>query len=238
MTALRRAVRSATRSRCQDAGGGGATFQMPLSAAKPLQTRTTAHKTRRTIDNPSYTVPLAILLPANLRNPAAPKCAYDSLLSSNTHGIMRNPLLIVPLLLLSSTLATAQPTEKVDLNVIHRIKEEALGRGSKVMDHMFYMTDVHGPRLTDSKGHRMAAEWAVERLKEYGLSNVHLEKWGPFGKAWNLELYSGHMIAPQYQPLIAYPVAWTPGTNGVVSGEPILLPTQTQAEMDAFKGKL
>src|ERR1035438_804949 len=82
--------------------------------------------------------------------------------------------------------------EKVDLNTIHRIKEEALGRNSKVMDHAFYLTDVNGPRLQSSKGYRAAADWAVKRLQEYGLSNVHLEKWAPFGKGWNLELYSGH----------------------------------------------
>src|SRR6185369_11735010 len=34
MRALRRAERSATRSRCQEAGGAGATFQTPVSAAK------------------------------------------------------------------------------------------------------------------------------------------------------------------------------------------------------------
>jgi hypothetical protein len=151
---------------------------------------------------------------------------------------MQKTLFLAPLLLLGPTLATAQPAEKVDLNVIHRIKEEALGRGSKVMDHLFYMTDVNGPRLTNSKGHRMAGEWAVKRLNEYGLSNVHLEKWGPFGKGWNLESYSGHMLAPQYQPIIAYPVAWTPGTNGVVAGDPMMVTLQTQEDLDKNKGKL
>src|SRR5262245_39189071 len=150
---------------------------------------------------------------------------------------MRNTLLATPLLLLGAMLATAQPTEKVDLNVIHRIKEETFAR-SKVMDHMFWMTDANGPRLTDSKGHRKAAEWAVGRLKEYGLSNAHLEKWGPFGKAWNLEYYSGHMLQPMYQPIIAMPVAWTPGLNGVLTGEPVLVSTQSQADLDQSKGKL
>jgi hypothetical protein len=151
---------------------------------------------------------------------------------------MRISQLAASLLVLAPVLAVAQPAEKVDLNMIHRIKEEALGRNSKVMDHMFYLTDVNGPRLTDSKGYRAAGEWAVKRLKEYGLENVHLEKWGPFGKAWNVEFYSGHMIEPQYQTIIAYPVAWTPGTNGVVSGQPVLVTPQTQEELDAFKGKL
>src|SRR5215468_9119135 len=84
------------------------------------------------------------------------------------------------LLVLTPVLALAQPAEKVDLNMIHRIKEEALGRNSKVMDHMFWLTDANGPRLTDSKGYRAAGEWAVKRLREYGLSNVHLTLHRPF----------------------------------------------------------
>ena len=151
---------------------------------------------------------------------------------------MRKTTLIAPLLLLAPMLATAQQPEKVDLNAIHRIKEEALGRNSKVMDHVFYLTDANGPRLANSKGFRKAGDWSVERLKQYGLSNVHLEKWGPFAKGWNLELYSGHMIEPMYQPIIAMPLAWTPGTNGVVSGEPVMVTPQTQEDLDKFKGKL
>jgi len=151
---------------------------------------------------------------------------------------MKKLLLVAPLVFLAPLLSVAQQTEKVDLNTIHRIKEEALGRNSKVMDHEFYLTDVNGPRLQNSKGYKASAEWAAKRLKEYGLANVHLEKWGPFGKGWNLELYSGHMLEPMYQPIIAMPLAFTAGTDGVVSGNPVLVTPQTQAELDAFKGKL
>jgi hypothetical protein len=151
---------------------------------------------------------------------------------------MKKTLLAALFVFAVPALSPAQSVEPVDLGAIHRIKDEALGPNSKVMDTAFYLTDVHGPRLTSSKGHRAAAEWAVQRLKEYGLENVHLEKWGPFAKSWNLEYYSGHMIEPSYQPLIALPVAWTPGTNGVVSGNPILVTPQNHAELDAFKGKL
>src|SRR5439155_24431847 len=123
---------------------------------------------------------------------------YYCLLFSNTKRPMKNTRFAASLLFLAPLLSVAQQPEKLDLNTIHRIKEEALGRNSKVMDHMFYLTDVNGPRLNNSKGYRAAGEWAVKRLKEYGLANVHLEKWGPFGKGWNLELYSGHIIEPQY----------------------------------------
>jgi hypothetical protein len=151
---------------------------------------------------------------------------------------MTKILFVAPLLFLAPLLSVAQQTEQVDLNTIHRIKEETLGRSSKVMDHVFYLTDVNGPRLQNSKGYRAAGDWAVKRLKEYGLSNVHLETWAPFGKGWNLEYYSGHMLEPQYQPIIATPVAWTAGTDGVVTGSPILVTPQTQEQLDAFKGKL
>jgi hypothetical protein len=63
--------------------------------------------------------------------------------------------------------------ETVDLDAIHRIKEEGFSR-SKVMDIASYLTDVHGPRLTGSPQLRAAAEYAVKALTEMGLSNAHL----------------------------------------------------------------
>ena len=60
-------------------------------------------------------------------------------------------LALTPLLSLAP-LSLAQQPEKVDLSVIHRIKTEVLGRNSKVMDHVFYLTDVNGPRLANSSG--------------------------------------------------------------------------------------
>lgn len=38
-----------------------------------------------------------------------------------------------------------------------------------------------------------------------------------------------HMVEPQYQPLIAFPLAWTPGTNYPVTAEPILAVMKTAA---------
>ena len=80
----------------------------------------------------------------------------------------------------------------------------------KVMDTMFQLTDVYGPRLTNSPQFRAAGDWAVKQLKEFGLDNVKLEKWGPFGRGWAYTSYTGYIKDPQYQPLIGYPLAWTP----------------------------
>ena len=147
----------------------------------------------------------------------------------------RAAILFAPALLLSQAVLT--PPDKPDLSVIHRIKAESLSN-SKVMDTMFYLTDVYGPRLTNSPNHYAAGEWAVKRLEEYGLVNVHLEKWGPFGRAWSNKYYEGHMIEPRYASLNGIPLAWTSGTGGSISGEPILAEIRTEADMEKFKGKL
>ena len=148
--------------------------------------------------------------------------------------MLRKPLITASLLLVP---ASAIAQERVDLSVIHQIKAEEF-QHSKVMETMYYLTDVHGPRLTNSSNYWAAGEWAVKRLQEYGLSNVHLEKWGPFGNGWDFTYYSGHMIEPQYQALIGLPVAWTMATSGPVTGDAILAPVQTAADLDKWKGKL
>src|SRR5579871_4854763 len=126
--------------------------------------------------------------------------------------------------------------EKVDLLVMNRIKSEAF-ENSKVMDHMFYLTDVNGPRLTGSPAYKAAADWVVKRMTEYGLAAKE-EKWGPFGRGWTCKHFEAHLIEPQYQPLIGVPLAWTAGTDGTVNGEPMMVNIKVDADFEKYKGKL
>jgi hypothetical protein len=126
-------------------------------------------------------------------------------------------LLIASLLASAVTAAAQGPQEKVDLQAIEKIKEEGMKR-SQIMDILSYMTDVHGPRLTNSPNLKAAQEWAVKKLTELGISNARLESWGPFGRGWTLEGFTANIIKPTFSPLIAYPKAWSPSTNGVVRG--------------------
>jgi|HubBroStandDraft_1064217.scaffolds.fasta_scaffold01638_6 carboxypeptidase Q len=127
--------------------------------------------------------------------------------------------------------------EKVDLYTVNRIKAEEF-QNSKVMENAFYLADVYGPRLTGSPGLKAAAEWAVRRMTEWGLANPNMEKWGPFGKGWTCVHFSAQQKEPQFAPLIGFARPWTPGTNGPVSGEPVLAVLKTDADLDKFKGKL
>ena len=126
--------------------------------------------------------------------------------------------------------------ERVDLNAIHKIREEAL-QNSKVMDHVFQLTDVYGPRLTNSPGYFAAADWIVKQLKDWGIEGRQ-EKWGPFGRGWTFTHFSANLIEPQYAPLIGFPLAWSPGTNGVVTGEAMVANIVSDADFDRYRGKL
>jgi len=46
------------------------------------------------------------------------------------------------------------------------------------------------------------------------------------------------MTEPQYSPLIGFARPWSPGTNGPITGEPVLAPIHTEADFEKFKGKL
>ena len=78
---------------------------------------------------------------------------------------------------------SAQQAERVDLNAIYQIKDEGFQR-SRVMEIMSWLTDVYGPRLTNSPGFRKAGDWAVKEMTSWGLVNVKLQPFGPFGRGW------------------------------------------------------
>jgi carboxypeptidase Q len=71
--------------------------------------------------------------------------------------------------------------EKVDLETISRIRYEGF-RNSKVMEIASGLVDEIGARLTGSPNVKKANEWTRDKLTEFGLTNSHLEPWGPFGR--------------------------------------------------------
>src|SRR5207249_8616029 len=107
--------------------------------------------------------------------------------------------------------------EKIDYATIGRIRDEGLSR-SQVMDHVSWLSDVYGPRLTGSPAIQQASEWAMKKFADWGLTNVHQERW-KLGKGWSLVRFSAHMIEPQVQPLIGLPGEWSAATKGTVTAD-------------------
>ncbi len=127
--------------------------------------------------------------------------------------------------------------EKPDMVAVNQIIAEGMSN-SKVMQHAFYLTDVSGPRLTNSPGYQRAAEWAVKELKKWGIANARLESWGEFGKSWQLDRSYIAMTAPYYRPLIAFPKTWTKGTNGLQSAELMVVSMADSARLDDLRPKM
>ncbi len=146
------------------------------------------------------------------------------------------PTAIISLLVGLPLAAQWPSTETLDLDAVYRIKEEGLQR-SKVMEIESYLTDVYGPRLTGSPDTKEAADWAQKTMKEWGLANVHTESWA-FGRGWQNQRFTANAVTPRAYPLLAYPKAWTPGTNGPVTGDAIIAVVTTDKDFDTFRGKL
>ena len=126
--------------------------------------------------------------------------------------------------------------ERVDLDMVTQIRQEEF-RHSKVMETASELMDRIGPRLTGSPQMKEANQWTKTRLAEWGLSNAHLETWGPFGRGWQYEACSVRMIAPDHAELLALPQAWTPGTNGPVRAQVERLNVKSKDELEKLKGK-
>ena len=145
--------------------------------------------------------------------------------------------LLTLLLIVAVIPLRAQAPTAVELNAIYQIKDEGFNH-SQVMEIMSYLSDVYGPRLTNSPNIKQAADWAMGKMKEWQLANVHPEPWGPFGRGWSNERFSLQAISPRPFPLIAYAKSWTPGTNGVVTAEAVWAPIQKEEDMERYRGRL
>ena len=140
-------------------------------------------------------------------------------------------ILLMPLWLYSQT-------EKVDLEMIYRIKQEG-NNNSKMEELAFGLTDLTGSRLTGSTGSDRGNEWAKKKMEEFGFQNVRIEEATDFNRGgWdNLKTYAA-MTAPYYINFACLPVAWTGSTDGLVKGEVVLLDIKSESDLEKYKGKL
>jgi hypothetical protein len=136
-----------------------------------------------------------------------------------------------------ASFAYAQTTEKVDLEMVTKIRYEGF-RNSQIRQIALGLIENIGPRLTGSPNMKRANEWTRDELTRFGLVNAHLEAWGPFGRGWSNEYTNVRMIAPDVQTFIAYSKAWTPGTEGAIQGDCVRADIKTKQDFEKYRGKL
>ena len=71
-----------------------------------------------------------------------------------------------------------------------------------------------------------------------GLTNVQIEPYMDFGNAWDNEYFSIQMLEPTYVPMMGFPLAYTPSTQGKIACPAIIVEIQTKADCEKYRGKL
>src|SRR5215469_8823697 len=116
--------------------------------------------------------------------------------------------------------------QKVDVATTARFRSEEMEH-SQIMHTLHMLTDRYGPRVTGTPNHEAAAKWVVSQLTRWGLQNGHLESWDFGHPGWLNERASGFIVAPVKENLKFEVLAWTPSTEGTVTGSAVeLVPPQ------------
>jgi hypothetical protein len=139
-------------------------------------------------------------------------------------------------LTLLAACAVAGAQSPLDRATIARIKDEAIAR-SQAMDHVGWLSDVYGPRVTGTPNFTRASEWVMKRLTEWGLANVHQERFA-FGQGWRVERFSAHLVSPEPQPIIGYPRTYSPSTRGTITAEVVRVDIRSEADFAKYRGTL
>jgi hypothetical protein len=105
------------------------------------------------------------------------------------------------------------------------------------METHWWLSEGLGPRPTGSPGYQAAADWAMKKFNEWGLRNVHVERF-PFGQGWTIDRFSVHLLTPQPQPLIGLPRWYSGSTNGTVTSDVVYVKATNEAELNKYKGQL
>ncbi len=137
----------------------------------------------------------------------------------------------------SASAQGAQGAPAVDRVMVAKIREEGLQR-SRVMEFEGYIADVLGARLTNSQDMQRAQRWVMGEMTRMGLVNVAAEPYMDYGVTWDNEYVSLHMLEPDYQPMVGYPIAHTPGTNGRQVADAVIVDLASRDDLAKYRGTL
>ncbi|MEO5601220.1 MAG: M20/M25/M40 family metallo-hydrolase [Cyclobacteriaceae bacterium] len=157
---------------------------------------------------------------------------------NNLNELMKKVFFVWTAIVFSFSVTGIAQHDHTDSTLVSKLKEEGYNH-SKVMDILGMLTDINGPRLTNSPGYKKAAEYAKTSLESWGVKNVHFDYWDEiFGTGWELRKFSLNSFGAGYSPLIAFPKAWSPGLKRKIKGEAVYLDIQNEEDLVRFKGKL
>ena len=138
--------------------------------------------------------------------------------------------------LFTVTLTIGAQVPGVDNATIARIRGEAI-TASQALDTHWWLSEGFGARATGTPGYQAAADWAMKKFNEWGLKNVHVERF-PFGQGWSIDRFSVHLLTPQPAPLIGMPRWYSPSTKGTITSDVVHVKATSEADLAKYKGQL
>jgi carboxypeptidase Q len=113
--------------------------------------------------------------------------------------------------------AVAQTPDPVANHIFH------LGMDSSRTEQLAQVLfDSIGPRLTGSPGMSAASDWVMRMYRSWGIE-MRREPYGTW-RGWKRGVSHVDLVGPRTRSLEATMLAWSPGTNGPVTAEAIVLP--------------
>ncbi len=133
----------------------------------------------------------------------------------------------------TKTPAELQKALELDDNLVTRAI-----KGSEILTNLTYLTDMIGPRLTGSAALKRANDWAAAKMRDYNLSEVHLEAWS-MPEGWQRGTAYARIVEPDNgRTLMLASMGWYPGTPGKIVGDVVLVEAKNAKELEALRGKL
>jgi hypothetical protein len=120
----------------------------------------------------------------------------------------------------------------VDDPVIKAIWEEGM-ENSHIYALGQVLADSIGPRLPGSPAFDAGADWALKLFSQWGMEG-RKEEYGTW-KAWNRGVTNVDLLEPRVRSLDGMMQAWSPSTDGPVTGEVVVIPEiSSPGEFQAF----
>ncbi len=139
--------------------------------------------------------------------------------------------IVISIILAGISAAQLDPAEQVARDV----------KNGNAMTDLAYLSDMIGPRLTGSVNLAKAQKWAVQKMKEYGGENVHMESY-TFPSRWERGHDDHlHMLTQSKRDMTVHAMPWNPPTKGLITADAALLEgpiDELLKNTDRFKGKI
>lgn len=135
-------------------------------------------------------------------------------------------------LLAWSAPATSQSIPTAD-PVVEAMWAEGMEEGSQIYSLAQSLLDSIGPRLMGSPGFDRAGDWLLEMYESWGIE-AEKQDYGTW-TGWDRGYTHLDLLTPRKRTLEGTLLAWSPGTDGPVEGEIILMPEfASSAELEAW----